>query len=88
MFTDSTALKLTGMPLPLLVNPVRMPLTKVSAIWPRMSGVVGAPKLDRVYELEVSLEKSRTSKMLIAFNCSREMMVTFRGVSITLRSVP
>jgi hypothetical protein len=38
-----------------------MPLTYVSAIWVRMSGVVGAPKFERVYELEVSFEKSRTS---------------------------
>lgn len=61
---------------------------KTSALEPRMSGLAGAPKLVRVKELEVSFEKSRTSLMLIALNCSREIIVTLRGVSRTLPCVP
>ena len=42
--TLSMALKSMGSPLPLLVMPVRRPLVKVSAVWPRMLGLAGAPK--------------------------------------------
>jgi hypothetical protein len=88
MVTDSTELKLIGRPLPLDERPMRMPLRNMSAIWPRRSGVVGAPKFERVYELAVSLEKSRTSWIETAVNCSREMIVADRGVSSSDRSLP
>src|ERR1700745_475294 len=45
MSTESNALKSIGMPFPLLVNPSRMPLMTRSAIFPRMLGFDGAPKL-------------------------------------------
>ena len=41
-----------------------------------------------MYEEEVSLEKSRTSLILIASSCSREIILTLRGVSSIERSVP
>ena len=44
MLTDSTALKSSGRPLPLLVIRPRTPLMNRSAVWPRMLGLAGAPK--------------------------------------------
>ena len=59
-----------------------------SAVWPRMLGLAGAPKLVVVYELEVSFEKSRTLEMLMSLSCWREMIVTLRGTSTMLSAVP
>ena len=76
MLTDSTELKFNGSPLPFEVMRPRTPLMNRSAVWPRMLGLAGAPKLVVVYELEVSFEKSRTLAMLMSLSCCREMMVT------------
>ena len=48
----------------------------------------GAPKLVVVKALEVSFEKSSTSVMEMSVSCWREMMVTLRGTSMMLSSVP
>ena len=62
MSTESKELKSMGKPFPLLVKPSRIPLTNTSAVWPRMLGLDGAPKLVVVKLLVVSLVKSRTSR--------------------------
>ena len=88
MLTDSTELKSTGRPLPLLVMRARTPLMNKSEDWPRMLALDGAPKLVVVNALDVSFEKSRTSVIEMSVSCWREMMVTLRGTSTMLSSVP
>src|SRR3954465_904759 len=88
MFTDSTELKSRGRPLPLLVMRERSPLRNRSADWPRMLAFEGAPKLVVVNALEVNFEKSLTSLMLISVRCWRDIIVTLRGTSTMLSSVP
>jgi hypothetical protein len=88
MLTDSTELKSTGRPLPLEVMRERTPLRNTSADWPRMLALEGAPKFVVVKADEVSFEKSSTLSMEMALSCWREMIVTLRGTSTMLSSVP
>src|SRR3954468_23683874 len=88
ILTDSTELKSRGRPLPLLVMRERRPLRNKSADCPRILEFEGAPKLVVVNALEVNFEKSLTSVMLIWVSCWRDIIVTLRGTSTMLSSVP
>jgi len=69
MLTDSTELKSTGRPLPLLVMRARTAVDEKVGRLARMLALAGAPKFVVVNALEVSFEKSRTSVMEISVNC-------------------